>query len=420
MQLIIHRGSREIGGSCVELSTKNSRLLIDAGSPLPQKNDFQNKEEMPESLKVSLKLSHSPFEGILISHAHQDHYGILDKLPSNIPVYLSKGTDILIKATIQSNRKNLSQRETVIFNNQERFSIGEFSITPYLVDHSAMDAYSFLIQADGKNIFYTGDFREHGRKPYLLEETLPKLPKIDAVLMEGTMVGQERDADIISEDDLKLKFIDSIKQTKGAVFVTLSSQNIDRIVTVFKACSENKRLLTIDPYTAEILDKIKEVFPRIPNPSWKDVVVCYPKDLCNWLKNNGRDDINKRYLKYGKPWEYFSQNASRIVMLARPSGINEIKKYFDLSQSKWIYSMWKGYIEKDNEMAKLADLFLNGGAAIDDSLHTSGHASTETLRKVADQLKLKMVIPIHTLHPEKYSAYFKNVMEVSDGQEIEI
>lgn len=419
MILTIHRGSHEIGGSCVELSTKNSRLLIDAGSPLPQKNDFQNKEEMPESLKVSLKRPQPTFEGILISHAHQDHYGILDKLPSDIPVYLSKGTDILIKATIRSNRKNLSQREAVIFNKNECFSIGDFSITPYLVDHSAMDAYSFLIQADDKNIFYTGDFREHGRKPYLLEETLLKLPKIDAVLMEGTMVGQERDADIISEDDLKLKFIDSIKQTKGTVFVTLSSQNIDRIVTVFKACRENRRFLVIDHYTAEILDKLQAVSTNIPNSSWKYVKVCCPGALCNWLNKQGGNDINKRYQQYKNSLEYLSQKPSEIVMLARPSSIDEIKKYFDLAQSKWIYSMWKGYIEKDNKMAKLADLFENGGTAFE-YLHTSGHAGIETLRKVADRLKPKMVIPVHTQSPKMYKDFFQNVRVASDGEVIQI
>jgi len=419
MILTIHRGSHEIGGSCVELSTENFRLLIDAGSPLPQEDGSEKKEDLPDSLKASLTRSHPPLNGILISHAHQDHYGILDKLPSDIPVYLSKGTDILIKATIRSKRKNPGQRKTIIFDKRTPFSIGEFSITPYFVDHSAMDAYSFLIQAEGKNIFYTGDFREHGRKAGLLESTLLKLPQIDAVLMDGTMVGQEREGELITESELESKFANSIKQTEGAVFVSLSSQNIDRIVTVFKACKKNGRVMVIDPYTAEILNKLMEVSPNIPNPSWKEVVVCYPRASCNWLKLNGRDDINKQYRKYGKSWEYFSQNSSKIVMIVRPSSINEIKTYFDLSQSKWIYSMWNGYIKKDKKMAALAVLFKKNGAAFE-YLHTSGHASLETLTKVTDRLKPKKVIPIHTLNPGIYSSHFKNVVAVSDGQEIEI
>ena len=42
--------------------------------------------------------------------------------------------------------------------------IGPFVITPYLVDHSAFDAYSLLVEAGGRRLFYSGDFRAHGRK----------------------------------------------------------------------------------------------------------------------------------------------------------------------------------------------------------------------------------------------------------------
>lgn len=34
MQLIIHRGSKQIGGSCVEISTPSARIIIDVGLPL--------------------------------------------------------------------------------------------------------------------------------------------------------------------------------------------------------------------------------------------------------------------------------------------------------------------------------------------------------------------------------------------------
>lgn len=39
MQLIIHRGTQEIGGSCVELKTTNSRILFDFGMPLVSSNN---------------------------------------------------------------------------------------------------------------------------------------------------------------------------------------------------------------------------------------------------------------------------------------------------------------------------------------------------------------------------------------------
>jgi hypothetical protein len=45
--------------------------------------------------------------------------------------------------------------------------VGPFKITPFLIDHSGYDAYSLLIEANGKRLFYSGDFRAHGRKASL-------------------------------------------------------------------------------------------------------------------------------------------------------------------------------------------------------------------------------------------------------------
>ena len=49
------------------------------------------------------------------------------------------------------------------FKAWQPFTFGEFTITPYLVDHSATDAYAFLIEAEGKRLFYSGDLRSHVR-----------------------------------------------------------------------------------------------------------------------------------------------------------------------------------------------------------------------------------------------------------------
>lgn len=51
MKIIIHRGTHEIGGSCVEIQSKKSRILIDIGMPLVKKDgdrfDFREYENMP-------------------------------------------------------------------------------------------------------------------------------------------------------------------------------------------------------------------------------------------------------------------------------------------------------------------------------------------------------------------------------------
>lgn len=62
-----------------------------------------------------------------------------------------------------------------------------FTVTPFLTDHSAVDAYILLIQVEGKRILYSGDFRVHGRKGALVSRFMSASPPaIDVLLLEGT------------------------------------------------------------------------------------------------------------------------------------------------------------------------------------------------------------------------------------------
>jgi ribonuclease J len=51
-----------------------------------------------------------------------------------------------------------------------------FAVTPYLIDHSGFDAVAYLIEADGKRLFYSSDFRGHGRKSMLFDLMLANPP----------------------------------------------------------------------------------------------------------------------------------------------------------------------------------------------------------------------------------------------------
>ena len=86
MQICIHRGAKEIGGSCVEVIFEGKRLIIDLGLPLDaEKND---KKYLPDisgwdGLDDSLL-------AILISHPHLDHFGLLAHISPRIPVIMGK------------------------------------------------------------------------------------------------------------------------------------------------------------------------------------------------------------------------------------------------------------------------------------------------------------------------------------------
>ena len=62
------------------------------------------------------------------------------------------------------------------------------------VEHSARDAYMFLIQAEGKNVLYTGDFRTSEKAISAVRELLGEGQKLDLLITEGTNIRPWRNA----------------------------------------------------------------------------------------------------------------------------------------------------------------------------------------------------------------------------------
>lgn len=130
----------------------------------------------------------------------------------------------------------------LLISKRRIFQIGDFKITPYWNDHSAFDSYSFLIEANGKSIFYSGDFRDHGRKSKVFKRFLHNAPQnVDYLLLEGTTIGRKTIKDkteIEIEDELFKVFSEPQKIN----LVYTAGQNIDRLVSIFKAAQKSKAI----------------------------------------------------------------------------------------------------------------------------------------------------------------------------------
>ena len=187
---------------------------------------------------------------------------------------------------------------------REPLEIEPFRVTPYLVDHSAFDAYALLLEADGKRVFYSGDFRGHGRKRKLFEAMVNHPPNdVDVLMMEGTTIGRAgTDEGFATEDDLEREFVQAFRETNGLHFVWTSSQNVDRLVTIFRAAKRAGRLLLIDLYTAIVLEATG--WDTIPQSDWADVKLYIPHRQRVFIKARGLFDDLKRVVNppsQGKP-----------------------------------------------------------------------------------------------------------------------
>ena len=327
----------------------------------------------------------------------------------------------------------------------------KMKITPFTVDHSALDAYMFLIEAEGKRILFTGDFREHGiaNEREQLWRILEKYvgEHIDILITEGTMLSriEEADANIVqTEAELGLKAAEYFGQKKYN-FVMVSSTNLDSIMEFYQNTPDD-RMFICDQYQARVIltameNKGKE-FEQYR--SKREASGLYKKfyiigNVNNFVYRN----LQKRgeaLKNQGLPQVYFKHIEEKeigengFVMLVRPNrffatnGLSKFETLFQFYRKNYkeqvnlIYSMWKGYLEGDKE-DKDVTRFIDGFAYT--PLHTSGHAYVETIQKLLKKTEPDIIIPMHTEKAdefgkmEEFKKYQARIKVLQDGEILE-
>ena len=434
MKFKIHRGTKEIGGSCVEVWTASTRILLDFGMPLVNKDksefDFnQFKRITPLELiehgvlpdiKGLYDDKDKMIDGVIISHPHQDHYGLINFIHENVQYYLGEATHKLIEISNIFTPQEIHIEKASYFEREKSFQIGDISITPYWADHSAFDAYSFLVEADGKSLFYSGDFRSHGRKANAFKWFTHNAPQhVDYLLLEGTTIGRESKP-FKTETEIENEFVKVFQEQNKINLVYSSGQNIDRIVSVYRACIRTNKILVVDVYVAKILKELS-MFAKIPFSSkeFEKLKVMFPYYTSKRLTKEGNEKILFEFKQYKFTKEQISEQSNEIVMFVRPSMQKDLENISNLDGGNLTYSMWEGYLQKSGTKDFL-DYLISRNFTIH-KIHTSGHADTATLKKMVEAIKPKNIVPIHTFSGSDYARIFNvPIVELNDGETISI
>ena len=155
-----------------------------------------------------------------------------------------------------------------------------------------------------------------------------------------------------TERELETKFVELFKKTKGMPLVWCSGQNIDRIVSVLRACIRTGRTLILDMYTAHILRATEN--KKILGACDNYVKVFLPVGQKRQIIWKQRFDVSNLYKAHRIYGEQLAAAAPHSVMLFRPTMAEEIEKLGCLDGARLIYSMWSGYL-KDEKQKPLLD-----------------------------------------------------------------
>lgn len=392
MKLCIHRGTHQIGGIAAEISTASTRILIDMGDELSLDPNFVSA---PLNIP-GVTDGNGHCEAVLFTHYHGDHTGQMLRIRPEIPLYAGAlAKDIMRLSSAHSWKKDeaLCKRiETIrTFSAGVPFLIGDIQITPFSIDHSAADSYMFLIEADGKRLLYTGDFRLHGVRGKTMDKILDRrIGKVDAIITEGTTVSRT-DGKTVTEWELQARVRNYLQQYKY-VFVLCATTNLDRIFALARAVPRGKYCIC-DDYQKTLVETVSK--------HWNGISSFYemPKLLS---------------FKYHPPARFAELGG--LMFVRANSKFEAIIRQYDPAQSILLYSMWDGYRTKpDSNIPEF--LSLTGTWA---ELHTSGHASPDDLRHVIEKADPQLVIPMHTDAPQKMQTLCQNrkVILLKDREEL--
>ena len=413
--LTIHRGSHEIGGSCVEIRTDKAKILIDLGMPLDY--DKHTTEEQGQIRSDAAEWCQG-VDALFLSHAHADHYGLLGLLPQDTPIYATEETFATLALDGILGDDLTEHLEKRPLTSGQSCEVADIKVAAYIVDHSAYGACAFLIECDGKRILYSGDIRLHGVKG-VLYKSLPK--DVDYLLLEGTNILRIKSNP--TERDIEKQFVEAFNDAPDALhLVWCSAKNIDRICALFRACIRCGKWLAIDPYTANVLAAVARLNPKIPTVTTAEQMkVYFPPRLTDRLTERNQEryiySLNPKQNKAS--YDDFSGSPEKYVMLVRPTVLTYLQRIKAL-RIRFIRSIWSGYwnepsterfrgwVEEHCEQVK--------------DIHSSGHADTKSLQRIVEHIRPQTIIPIHTDSPSSFGKIFSesHILYLYDNRSIEL
>lgn len=196
------------------------------------------------------------------------------------------------------------------------------------------------------------------------------------------------------------------------VLAMYAPQNIDRLVTMFRAARRARRELVLDLYAAMVAAATGRA--SIPQAWWDGVRVYLPQAQRRRIVERGAFDRTDAVRSKRIYAEELRARASELVMTCRASMAAELRQAACLDGAHAVWSMWPGYL-KEPASQKLLGVLRASGVPVSIH-HASGHAFVGDLQRLVDALAPRCVVPIHSAAGDRFGALLPRVTRRSDGE----
>ena len=338
--------------------------------------------------------------GIVLTHAHEDHFGALfDLWPRlKVPVFATPFTAALIAAK-RASEPGAPDIPVTVVPLGGRFKVGSFDIELVSMAHSIPESNALIIRTSAGAVLHTGDWKIDPTPvlgPPTDEAKLRALGAEGCLALVGDSTNAVREGRSPSEADVAKTIRDLIATAPARVAVTTFASNVARlrvVVDAARACGREtvlvgramERIVQVARETGYLDDSHKfrttETYGYMP----PDKIVA----LCTGSQGEPRAALSR--IASDQHPDVTLSKGDRVIMSARTIPGNE----------KAIGRVINGLIEQGIEVITDRTHLV----------HVSGHPRRAELEELISWVKPKILIPVHgeALHLSEHAKLARKV-----------
>lgn len=354
--------------------------------------------------------------GIVITHAHEDHFGALADLWPRLgaPVYMTPFAANLLEARRYSEESRPHPPVRVIPQRGD-FKLGPFHIETVPVQHSIPESMALAIRTPLGTVVHTGDWKID-ETPVLGEAT--DEARLRAIGDEGVLAlisdstNVTRDGISPSETDVRASLRDLILGSKGRVAITTFASNVARMRAVAEAAKEAGREVIV---VGRAMDRVSDVAGELdmlgdlPPFASAERFKSIKRDKCVLLLTG-------------------SQGEPRAALARIASGDHPD---VDLSAGDRLIFSSRAIPGNEKSIGNIINNLVRNGVEVitdrDGLVHVSGHPRRDEMRRMYEWIRPKIAIPAHgealhlTLHREFAKAQgVRDVIRAFNGDLVQL
>jgi ribonuclease J len=363
-------------------ATSRQWLIVDVGVTFPGPDLPGVDLVLPDTRFIEADLKN--LKGIVITHAHEDHYGaLLDLWPRlKAQVWMSPFSAGLLEAKRQSER-GAAKIPVTIYRAGETFEIGPFRIEAIPVSHSIPEPVSLAITTPLGTIIHTGDWKidpapEIG--PKTDEARFRALGDAGVVALMCDSTNAMREGESPSEQAVGLGLKAEIEKAPGLVAITSFSSNVGRIRSIAEAARDaGRQVLVLGRSMRRVIDVAGELGyldglpPFIDEEDFGNIARQNLVILCTGSQGEDRAALAK-----------LSRDELRTVSMTGGDTV--------IFSSRVIPGNEKAILEIKNRLIDMGVKIIEDTDAL---VHVSGHPRRSELRKMYEWTRPRILVPVH-------------------------